>query len=465
MTLSPLKRLRRRGDTVYGTTILAMSAAAAACLLALAAPAQILGTTNTLDNVLMTTPMWSLADPFGFTVLSNVETMVSDNNAAHMALSNTVSGVTASNALFNAWFAGIFPQTNNWNAAFAWGDWSASVASNTAAIVVLQTNAVPVTATNGWVVTSHDGFITTNDADRIVFNALSTNRVTRWYDPELPTRWAEWDGGTNIVIYKVTSNGVNIAISGSVVADGTYTPVDPESGYLYVGPVPFVIKLEYGVVNLWNTDIAASVANSDNAVAPYGPWNNGVEMLPITSVFSSYSVVTNVEYRYFLPTNAIPPELENLDNLQGWLNNLYAMKSVVDGHITDGTHMNVTLAGTVTIGGVARTDWPEEADLTTPYTQWTGVVTPANGTATVAYAHGNMPVLTVAGATVLTLDPAGYGTGGVSRVSLTLWTGTNTLTLATNVVSYAATPTVSTNAWNTILFRRAGNSSWKGVGL
>ena len=93
MTISPFKRLRRRGGTVYGTTLRAMSAAAAACLLALAAPAQILGTTNTLDNVLLTTRMWSLADPFGFTVLSNVETMASDNLAAHTALSNYTDSV------------------------------------------------------------------------------------------------------------------------------------------------------------------------------------------------------------------------------------------------------------------------------------------------------------------------------------------------------------------------------------
>jgi len=35
------------------------------------------------------------------------------------------------------------------------------------------------------------------------------------------------------------------------------------------------------------------------------------------------------------------------------------ISDAVDNHVTGGAHMNVTLAGTVTIGGVARTDWPE----------------------------------------------------------------------------------------------------------
>lgn len=42
-------------------------------LFALPAPAQVLGTTNTLDNVLETTGMWSLTDPFGFQTLSNAD--------------------------------------------------------------------------------------------------------------------------------------------------------------------------------------------------------------------------------------------------------------------------------------------------------------------------------------------------------------------------------------------------------
>ena len=100
-----------------------------------------------------------------------------------------------------------------------------------------------------------------------------------------------------------------------------------------------------------------------------------------------------------------------------------------------------------------------------PYTAWTGTITPADGTATVTIAHGNMPVLVADAPCVLTLDPTGYGTAGVSRVSLSYYPGTNSFTFSTNVIQYAETPTVDTNGWNTLLIRRVSNSDWKGVGL
>lgn len=99
------------------------------------------------------------------------------------------------------------------------------------------------------------------------------------------------------------------------------------------------------------------------------------------------------------------------------------------------------------------------------YTPWSGTITPANGTATVTYAVGNMPKLEITSPTVVTLDPTSYGTSGVSRVALSLYCGTNSVTLSTNVITYATTPTLSTNSWNTILIRRVSNDSWKGVQL
>ena len=80
-------------------------------------------------------------------------------------------------------------------------------------------------------------------------------------------------------------------------------------------------------------------------------------------------------------------------------------------------------------------------------------------------AHGNQPVLVTAAPCVLTLDPTGYGTAGVSRVSLSYYTGTNSFTFATNIIKYAETPSVDTNGWNTLLIRRVSNSNWNGVGL
>jgi hypothetical protein len=124
---------------------------------------------------------------------------------------------------------------------------------------------------------------------------------------------------------------------------------------------------------------------------------------------------------------------------------------------------NVT-AQAYTLNGDTITEWPAGGG-SVPYADWTGTVTPQNGTATVAIAHGNMPVLVTDAPCVLTLDPTGYGTAGVSRVSLSYYTGTNSFTFATNVITYSATPNVDTNGWNTLLIRRVSDGAWKGVGL
>jgi hypothetical protein len=124
---------------------------------------------------------------------------------------------------------------------------------------------------------------------------------------------------------------------------------------------------------------------------------------------------------------------------------------------------NVT-AQALTLNGDTITEWPSGGG-SVPYTDWTGTVTPQNGTATVTYAHGNMPVLVTDAPCVLTLDPTGYGTAGVSRVSLSYYTGTNSFTFATNIIDYAETPNVDTNGWNTLLIRRVSDGAWKGVGL
>jgi hypothetical protein len=124
---------------------------------------------------------------------------------------------------------------------------------------------------------------------------------------------------------------------------------------------------------------------------------------------------------------------------------------------TDGTNCFFVNVNSVTNGG------------SVPYADWTGTVTPQNGTATVAYAHGNMPVLVVpdgGGTTYVTVATGTYvATSGVSRVSLSIWAGTNAIELVTNEVDYVSAPDIPTNGWGTILFRRVSNGKWKGVGL
>jgi hypothetical protein len=161
----------------------------------------------------------------------------------------------------------------------------------------------------------------------------------------------------------------------------------------------------------------------------------------------------------------------------GWGDRLYEMPVVRLPLYADAVYQAGELVATTghVAQAIAAIPVPDMSDRPTfsqiaasnalPYTAWTGTVTPADGTATVAIAHGNMPVLVTAAPCVLTLDPTGYGTAGVSRVSLSYYTGTNALTFATNVISYAETPTVDTNGWNTLLIRRVSNSDWNGVGL
>ena len=130
-----------------------------------------------------------------------------------------------------------------------------------------------------------------------------------------------------------------------------------------------------------------------------------------------------------------------------------------DGHLAIGDRALID-----SVPSLATTNIVTDA-ISAPYKAWTGTVTPVNGTATVAIAHGNMPVLVTSAPCVLTLDPTGYGTAGVSRVSLSYYTGTNSFTFATNFISYAETPNVDTNGWNSLLIRRVSNGAWKGVGL
>lgn len=862
MTLSPIKRLRRRGGTVYGTTLRAMSAAAAACFLALAASAQILGTTNTLDNVLMTTPMWSLADPFGFTVLSNVETMVSDNNAAHTALSNytdsvaltrvlVVSGVSTNQLLYAPFVTNVLSFGTSFATALSAGqiawdpDWMTFRAGLGNGVEgqffqeqhVYAKNASGAVISNGWVVMhsdavgnsgkyevvpavstvgmrrgavlgmatediaigalgrittcgnvnelgssgvlygssgwhnnapvylshTHAGWVATNAppapyATVLVGNVVSAhNTVGTIYinvrggmslkdlddvdgtplaaSGQLPV-WDQtrgvFDFTENVNRYATTNavsshtnrtdnpHGVTAAQTGALTNEQdlaalrlyhygstgiiespasafTFNPGTGEIGAYDLGfgsdvvvpwsidgaPVTTISSSVFAGSSLLTSLVlprsvvsisafafdycvsltavtfsaSAPAASSDiyanipaNQVTNYvtsstatgwsstlggmpvvrlplytdAVYENGIRLVPMSGVTGGvdltpaayvrvpepsagsdaatmdavrrlleagnpYYATTNRANVAYEPTNAaffssltipataavavnvpsnnayvlsmtsptrltgelrgpmsveahlfapagvpsanyllsVKPELyyttdtnnpaltlgdwgatpqaitPGVTNLYRWtipfpnktVTNAWVivrLKSTVKGSsansltlLTGTDYPSFALLrtpGTETLGDrgatnltVGATSVPYDATTRTfdgalldpalPYRVWTGVVTPANGTATVAYAHGNMPVLTISGATVLTLDPAGYGTGGVSRVSLTLWTGTNTLTLATNVVSYAATPTVSTNAWNTILFRRAGDSSWKGVGL
>jgi hypothetical protein len=126
------------------------------------------------------------------------------------------------------------------------------------------------------------------------------------------------------------------------------------------------------------------------------------------------------------------------------------------------TNMATTLSGYATTGAVAAV----QAEVAGPWIDWSATITPINGTATVTRATGAEPMLVLTNDVVISVPTTGWPTTGVSRVSLSLKAGAHSVTLLTNTVEYSSTPTISTNDWTTILFRRTGDQAkWRGVGL
>ncbi len=79
-------------------------------------------------------------------------------------------------------------------------------------------------------------------------------------------------------------------------------------------------------------------------------------------------------------------------------------------------------------------------------------------TTTITRADGAYKTLTATGPLVLDFDVASYPTNGFSFVALALYSGTNQVSISTNITSNTwAAVTISTNAWNNLIF-------FKGVG-
>jgi len=91
-------------------------------------------------------------------------------------------------------------------------------------------------------------------------------------------------------------------------------------------------------------------------------------------------------------------------------------------------------------------------------------LTDADGTATVTYASGSLVALVVtneAGITI-TFDNANFPTNGVNRVGLELWASTNSVAFDTATITNATAPTIYTNRWTSLFFRRVTTNLWYG---
>lgn len=281
-----------------------------------------------------------------------------------------------------------------------------------------------------------------------LYTLMATNRVTRWYQSE--TNWLEYSGGNAITEYWIAgASETSITFSADFADTGTSQTLYPltlpwpfeQSGWVghdidYLGIVSHYI-VSPGSGAEWICPIGEST------LSPVSGNSAGTATITVSPV------VTAVTYR--LQTNDVPPETWSYADMTNWLAEGGAGE-------TWATDLAADAATTVLNNHIAPI-------LASPYSPWTTNLWAELGTATVTYACGNQPSLVCTNATVITLDSTGYGTSGVSRVGLSLYCGTNTVTFLTNAVDYATTPTLVTNAWNTILFRRVSADRWKGAQL
>ena len=104
------------------------------------------------------------------------------------------------------------------------------------------------------------------------------------------------------------------------------------------------------------------------------------------------------------------------------------------------------------------------AALEVPYQAYSAVISAVGGTCTVTYASGSLVSITAGTSpTTITFDNTNFPTNGVNRVGVELWAGTNTIAFLTTSITNATAPTISSNAWTDLFFRKAGtNALWKG---
>ena len=407
----------------------------------------------------------------------------------------------------------IEPATNKWNAAYSWGDHALVgylLPANltpyaTATALAVHTNRTDnphgVTAVQiGAITTELDPVanaklvIHTNRADNphgvtaAQLGALTNEqdlaalRTYHYGSPDImesPAEWFVFDGAGTITAFNWEAGRTNVVIPWAIGG----VPVVRLNQFLSSeGNVLVSLIAPKSVATVENSLIECSYLTSvslPNATTVHGSLKRcdsltSVSLPNTTILFDSLSfcdALTSVtlsgpppsinEYTF----NESPNVTVYVTNPQatGWgatWNGVTVVRPPLYGS-------NVT-AQAFTLNGDTITEWPAGSS-SVPYTAWTGTVTPQNGTATVAYAHGNMPVLVVpngVGTTYVTVATGTYeATSGVSRVSLSIWAGTKTVVLVTNEVDYATAPDIPTNGWGTILFRRVSNGKWKGVGL
>ena len=304
---------------------------------------------------------WRWGRP-GVMVVTNAPTAVTVTNIATEVaggVADTMFGPRVT-ALEDALDGG----TNNWNTAYGWGNhaglyrdigWVPSWGD----ITDIPQDFPPSFHQHDYTAVTNAPWLTTfTEQDETALAALASNRVTRWYDPVNNNSWAELDGGTNIVVYQLEISGTNYVINGSFGITGgdslnlSSAPFPFDSG-LFTGRYQddYTIVL-YDGYSIWlnnETEYPKTLMCTMLDIA-YGD--------PVVSIGSYVYGITNELYRYYLPTNAIPPELSSLSALTSWLNTNYATTASVAAKLdrSGGMATNLTTAGWLQLPQTAATN-------------------------------------------------------------------------------------------------------------
>lgn len=98
-------------------------------------------------------------------------------------------------------------------------------------------------------------------------------------------------------------------------------------------------------------------------------------------------------------------------------------------------------------------------ESTNAFQAWSELTQTTGGTCTVTFAKGPLLYVSTTNSITLTFDNANFPTNGISRVGIELWCGTNSVAFDTTTITNSTSLTLSTNAWNSLFFRRVNNNS------
>jgi hypothetical protein len=135
----------------------------------------------------------------------------------------------------------------------------------------------------------------------------------------------------------------------------------------------------------------------------------------------------------------------------------FATKQYVDSQVSASAS-----AGSNWVGVVSNS-------LASVYQPWTAILTPpaSGGTTLVSFANGTLPLLVCTGAQTVAIDPGGgWGANGVNRLTLGLYIGSASVTIATNNtpsgcnIRWGNTISLSTTRTNRLLYSSVGTNDW-----